>query len=429
MKGLWKALFLLLAAGASAQTLDRIVAVVDRDVILESELNAQVQFFIMNNRVDPGTPGLKEQVLESMINEKLIVAKAVEDSITVSEDEVRQQLDATIQQRVQQVGSEKRLEELYGMPLSRIRREFRDEMRKSLIANRLQQQRFGITQISRREVEEFFAHYRDSLGTVPEEVELAHIYIEPKPSEAARAAARQKMQTLLDSLNAGVDFGELATRHSQDPGSAGQGGDLGFVRRGLFLPEFESVVFSLAEHQRSGIVQTKYGLHIIELLERRGESVRARHILLRVERTPTDDDSTVAFLQSLRTRALAGEDFASLARRYSEDKETAPIGGSLGTVELSQIEKAFYATVASLNQGEISQPVKLSAGNSAGYHIVWMKKRTPEHPASLEQDYPRIETLALNFKRNREYLAWLQELRGNIYWESRLQPAVEESHN
>jgi peptidyl-prolyl cis-trans isomerase SurA len=302
-------------------------------------------------------------------------------------------------------------------------------MRKSLIANRLQQQRFGITQISRREVEEFFTRYRDSLGTVPEEVELAHIYIEPKPSETARAAARQKMQTLLDSLNAGVDFGELATRHSQDPGSAGQGGDLGFVRRGLFLPEFESVVFSLAEHQRSGIVQTKYGLHIIELLERRGESVRARHILLRVERTPTDDDSTVAFLQSLRTRALAGEDFASLARRYSEDKETAPVGGSLGTVELSQIEKAFYATVAALNEGEISQPVKLSAGNSAGYHIVWMKKRTREHPASLEQDYPRIETLALNFKRNREYQAWLQELRGSIYWESRLKPAVEESHN
>jgi|WetSurMetagenome_2_1015567.scaffolds.fasta_scaffold20331_3 peptidyl-prolyl cis-trans isomerase SurA len=429
MKRWWSAVLLAVAAGASAQTLDRIVAVVDRDVILESELNAQVQFFVLNNHVDPGTPGLKEQVLESMINEKLIVAKAVEDSITVTEDEVRQQLDATIQQRVQQVGSEKRLEELYGMPISRIRREFRDEMRKSLIANRLQQQRFGITQISRREVEEFFAQYRDSLGVVPEEVELAHIYVEPKPSEAARTAAREKMQKLVDSLNAGVDFGELAIRHSQDPGSAGQGGDLGFVRRGLFLPEFESVVFSLAEHQRSGIVETKYGLHVIELLERRGESVRARHILLRVERTPADDDSTAAFLQTLRHRALAGEDFASLARRYSEDKETAPIGGSLGTVELSQIEKAFYATVAALKEGDISEPVKLSAGNSAGYHIVWMKKRTPEHPASLEQDYQRIETLALNFKRNREYQAWLRELREKIYWESRLQPATEESHN
>jgi peptidyl-prolyl cis-trans isomerase SurA len=416
-------LFVLLAACAQAQVLDRIVAVVDREVILESELNAQVQFSVMNNRIDPATPGLREQVLESMINEKLIVAKAIEDSITVSEEEVRQQLDATIQQRVQQVGSEKRLEELYGMPISRIRREFRDEMRKSLLASRLQQQRFGITQVSRREVEEFYATYHDSLGTVPEEVELAHIYIEPKPSEAARQAARKKMESLVDSLNAGVDFAELATRHSQDPGSAGQGGDLGFVRRGLFLPEFESVVFSLAEHQRSGIVETKYGLHIIELLERRGESVRARHILLRVERTPADDDSTVAFLQSLRSRILAGEDFPALARRYSEDKETAPIGGSLGTVELSQIEKAFYPIVASLQQGDISEPVKLTSGSASGYHIVWMKKRTPEHQASLEQDFQRIETLALNFKRNRDYARWLQELRGSIYWESRLEQA------
>lgn len=417
----WIMVVTLAATTAQAQTLDRIVAVVDREVILESELTAQVQFFVLNNRLDAATPGIKEQVLESMINEKLIVAKAIEDSVTVTDDEVRQQLEATIQQRVQQVGSEKRLEELYGMPISRIRREFREEMRKSLLANRLQQQHFGITQISRREVEEFFRTYRDSLGTVPEEVELAHIYIEPKPSEAARSAARMKMQTLLDSLNAGVDFAGLASRHSQDPGSAGQGGDLGFVRRGLFLPEFESVVFGLAEKQRSGIVSTKYGLHIIELLERRGESVRARHILLRVERTTADDDSTVASLGSLRRRALAGEDFAALARQYSEDKETAPIGGNLGTVELSQIEKGFYPTVAALQEGEISEPVKLSAGNSSGYHIVWMKKRTPEHAASLEQDYQRIETLALNFKRNKDYIAWLQELRQKIYWESRLQ--------
>lgn len=422
----WIALLTLAATAAPAQTLDRVVAVVDREIILESELNAQVQFFAMNNRIDATTPGVREQVLESMISERLIVAKAIEDSVTVSEDEVRQQLDATIQQRVQQVGSEKRLEELYGMPLSRIRREFREEMRKSLLANRLQQQRFGVTQVSRREVEEFFRMYRDSLGMVPEEVELAHIYVEPKPSEAARAAARLKMQMLVDSLNAGVDFAGLAARHSQDPGSAGQGGDLGFVRRGLFLPEFESVVFSLAEKQRSGIVETKYGLHVIELLERRGESVRARHILLRVERTPADEDSTVALLGSLRRRALAGEDFALLARSFSEDKETAPIGGSLGTVELSQLEKGFYPTVAPLRDGEISEPVKLTAGNSSGYHIVWMKKRTPEHAASLELDFSRLETLAMNFKRSRDYQAWLQELKGKIYWESRLQPATEE---
>jgi peptidyl-prolyl cis-trans isomerase SurA len=413
--------FLLLpGAAGTAQVLDRVVAVVDDEVILESELNAQIQFAVLNNRLEGETPELRKQVLESMINEKLIVAKAIEDSVTVTDDEVQQQLEATIQSRVQQVGSEQRLEELYGMPLSRIRREFRDEMRKSLLAQRLQQQRFGAAQISRREVEEFFRTYRDSLGTIPEEVELAHIYIEPKPSVEARAGARARMQVLMDSLAAGADFAGLAERHSQDPGSAAQGGDLGFVRRGLFLPEFESVVFSLQEKQRSGIVETKHGMHIIELLERRGESVRARHILLRVDRTPADDDSTVALLQDIRQRALAGADFASLARTYSEDKETAPIGGSLGTAEVSQLDKNFAPTVASLTPGAISEPVRLTVGSSYGYHIVLLKRRTAPHAPSLDADYPRIESIALNFKRNREYQVWLEELRTQIYWESRL---------
>ena len=408
------------ATPAPAQPLDRIVAVVNDEVILESELNAQVQFFVLNNRMDAETPGLKEQVLQSMINEKLIVAKAIEDSITVTDDEVQQQLESTIQQRIQQVGSEQRLEELYGMPLTRIRREYRDEMRRSLLANRLQQQRFGVTQISRREVEEFFHTYRDSLGMVPEEVELAHLYVEPKASDAARDSARTAMQKLLDSLNAGVDFGDLARRHSQDQGSAGQGGDLGWVRRGLFLPEFESVVFGLAEKQRSGIVETNHGMHIIELLERRGESVHARHILLRVARTRADDDSVIALLHSLRARALAGEDFAVLARTYSQDKETGPVGGSLGAAEPGQLDKNFAETVAPLKQGEISEPVRLTVGATYGYHIVLVKRRTPEHAATLEQDFQRIETLAMNFKRNREYQSWLEEIRRDIYWESRL---------
>lgn len=414
------AALLIVGTMANAQTLDRIVAVVENEIILESELNAQVQFFIFNNRMDPHTPGLREQVLQTMVNEKLIVAKAIEDSVTVSDEEVQNQLDATIQQRIQQVGSEARLEELYGMPISRIKREFRDEMRKSLLANRLQQQRMGATTISRREVEEFFRTYKDSLGTIPEEVDLAHIYIEPKPSEDARTLARARLQSILDSIRAGGDFAELARRHSEDPGSSSQGGDLGFVRRGLFLPEFESVVFGLNEGHLSGIVETKHGMHIVELLERRGESVHARHILLRVQRTQSDEDSTVSFLNTLRSRALAGEDFGVLARTYSADRETAPIGGSLGTAELEQVERTFYATVAPLREGEISEPARLTVGNTFGYHIVFMKRRVPEHAPSLEQDYSRIEAIALNFKRSKRYAEWLEELRGKIYWKSML---------
>lgn len=421
MKRMWSMLLVAACcAVASGQTLDRIVAVVDNEMILESELNAQTQFFIMSNKLDPSTPGLREQVLQSMINEKLILAKAIEDSVTVTEDEVTQQLDAVIQQRIQSAGSEQRLEELYGMPISRIKREYRDEMKKNLLSQRLQQQRFGSAQIGRIEVEEFYKTYKDSLGDVPEEVELAHIFVKPKFDEAAKAETRKKLQSLIDSLKAGVKFEDLAPRHSQDPGSASQGGDLGFVRRGLFVKEFETAAFALKEQELSGIVETEFGLHVIQLLERRGDAVHPRHILLRIERTQAGDDSAKASLNTLRLRVLAGENFSELAQKFSEDKETASIGGNLGTLELEQLPKDLYPVVSSLKSGEISEPTKLPVGTQYGYSIVWVKKRIPGHKASIEQDYKRIETVASNFRRQKDYAAWIEDLKKKIYWESRL---------
>ena len=412
---------LILTFPGYAQILDRVVAVIDNEIILESELNAQVQFYVFNNKLEPNTPGVKEQVLQSMINEKLILAKAIEDSVSVSDDEVQQQLDAVIQQRVQQFGSEAKLEEVYGMPINRIKREFRDEMRKNILTQRLQQQRFGAASVSRRQVEDFYETYKDSLEKVPEEVELAHIYIKPGLDKTAHEAARAKAQAILDSIKAGADFADMAKRHSEDPGSATQGGDLGFVRRGQFVSEFESAVFSLGEKQISGLVETEFGIHIIQLLERRGDAVHPRHILIRVPRSEASDQATIMLLDSLRNAILAGANFGELARKYSQDKDTAPLGGDLGSADLKSIQdKSLYATVMGMKVGEISKPEKLQAGNNYGYHIVWLKKRTGEHTLSLDGDYQRIEAIALNYKRTKDYQTWLEELKSKIYWQSRL---------
>src|SRR5713101_3723857 len=154
-------LALVLASGppvlqAQPEVIDRIVAVVGKEPILLSDLNAQAEFYAFNNHVDPSTPGLKQQVLEALINEKLMLAKALEDTtITVTEDEVTSQLDALVAQRVQQAGSEKKVEELYGMPISKMKRECRDETRKRLLVQYLQEAKFGSIKPSRREVEEF----------------------------------------------------------------------------------------------------------------------------------------------------------------------------------------------------------------------------------------------------------------------------------
>jgi peptidyl-prolyl cis-trans isomerase SurA len=276
-----------------------------------------------------------------------------------------------------------------------------------------------MAQVGRYEVEEFYRTYRDSLQRVPEEVELAHIFMKPKISEAARAQAKAKLQAIRDSIVGGADFAELAQRHSQDPGSAAQGGDLGLVRRGLFVKEFEAAVFSLTDGQISEVVETPFGLHIIQLLERRGDAVRARHILFRIERTTADDDSTKVFLSHLREQVLAGGDFADLARKYSEDNETNLIGGNLGTFDVDQLDPTLAATVAPLKEGELGNPARLPVGSGYGYHIVWVKRRVPAHEMTLEKDYRRLEALTLNYKRVREYQAWIDELRSSIHWQVR----------
>ena len=408
-----------LTATGRSQVLDRVVAVVENDLILESELNASVQFYVLNNKLDPKTPGLRAQVLQSMINEKLVIAKAIEDSVTVTDEEVQQQLDQTIQTRVQQFGSEARLEEVYGMPINRIKREFREEMRKNMLAQKLQQQRFGGASVGRFEVEQFYETFKDSLPRVPEELDLSDIAIAPRFSSEAKEATRTKLLAIIDSVKAGTDFSGLARRHSQDPGSAAQGGDLGLVRRGQFVKEFETAVFALAEGQVSDIVETEFGLHIIQLVERRGDAVRARHILLRIERTKEGDETATRLLDSLRTRALAGESFAELARKYSEGKENM-IGGNLGTVEVDQISKDLFPAIAGVKDGEISRPVKVPEGNGYKYHILWVRRRTPAHPMSLERDYHKVEAIALNFKRTKDMAAWMEALRGKIYWQIRL---------
>jgi peptidyl-prolyl cis-trans isomerase SurA len=407
---------------AQQTVLDRIVAVVGKECILLSDLNDKVDFYVFNNRVDPNTPALKERVLDEMVNEKLIFAKALEDTtISVSDDEVTNQLDALVTQQVQQAGSEKRLEEIYHMPISRMKLEWRDEQRKELMKQKLIDAKFREIKASRSEVEDLFAQYKDSLPKVQEELEIYHIFKLPKVSEAARSKVRLKVQVILDSIKAGGDFADFARRYSEDPGSAVGGGDLGFVRRGQFLKEFEEAVFALKENQFADIVETSLGLHIIQLLERRGESVRVRHILFKIERDVAEIDSTIAFLKGLKDSILQGASFSELAKQYSEDKESGPLGGLLGKLTVDQFDKSLLRTVSTMKEGDISDPVEVAYGLSTGYHIVYLKRRIPEHSMNLNNDWQRLEQLATAYKKNQEYQKWITQLRKEMYWDIRLQ--------
>lgn len=406
---------------SQGRILDRVVAVVGNDIILESDLRQQVEFFILNSRIDPNTPNLREQVLSTLINERLIVAKAIEDTnINVTEEEVTQQLEMLLQQNIQQVGSEQRLEEIYGMPISRMRREFRDEMKKKLLAEKIRQFKFGNVIVTKREIEEFYSTYRDSLPEVEEEVELYHLLKIPEKNPSVLNEIKKKARIVLDSIKCCGDFADFARRYSEDKYSAIDGGDLGFTRRGTFVKEYEEAAYALEEGQISDLVETVFGIHIIQLLERRGENIHTRHILFKVGTDTLTERSTIDFLKSIADSVKITGNFADYARRYSEDKESASIGGYLGVIPVSQLSEDVLDIISEMKEGEISEPVRVSTSGRTGYQIIYLKRRIPAHKISLETDWKRLEMYTANFKRNNLYQQWLEELRKEIYWEIKL---------
>ncbi|MBN1301350.1 MAG: peptidylprolyl isomerase [Melioribacteraceae bacterium] len=417
-----KIFFLLVMSFTSSFTqevLDKIVAVVDDEIILKSELDLRINLEAAQRRLNPEDPDLRAKVLDALISDKLLYAQAVLDTIEVSDEEVMQQLDYQMNYFISQYGSRELVEETYGMSIERIKREFRDDTRKNMMAERVKQKKFGAVEVTRKEVEEFYENYEDSLGLIPERFEIAHIFINPKASGKVKLKAKEFAQQLLDSIKSGADFAELAKKHSDDPGSASQGGDLGTVKRGVFYPEFEAAAYSLEPGELSGVIESPVGYHIIQLIERKGEAINARHILVKAKSDDEADLRTIELLTDIRDSILNSEkSFSYFAGKYSDDKETAKFGGELGTFEVGQLDKQLLDQVYKLKPGEIGFPKRLDIdGSTYGFHIVKLIDRTPEHKANLEQDFNDIKRLAEFRKREKLYEKWVEELKQKIYWE------------
>jgi peptidyl-prolyl cis-trans isomerase SurA len=415
------AAFLLLACAApvfaqQGRVIDRIVAVVGNEVITQTELDFQMMRLSLRNPVTPNDTATRRRVLEELINQKLVLAQAILDSVSVSDEQVNNRLSEQIRYYEQQYGSVEKLEQAVGMSVTQMKREFREEIRKRLMIDALQNERFGTVAVTNREVEEFYRQYLDSIPRVPEQVQLRQITLFPRVGESFKTAAQQKAQRLLDSLRHGADFAALSTSASDDAGSAANGGDLGFARRGVFVKEFEEAAFALQPGELSPVVETQFGFHIIKMVERKGESIRVQHILVRVQRGGDTDSSTVRALQDLRRRAAAGEDFAALAKEHSEDVSTKNMGGDLGLLEIEQLSDDMKTAQQSLRAGEITPPVRLAFDRDYGYAIIQLVRRVAPHRAVLPDDYTRVAGYARIYKQNRLYADWIDEIRGNVYW-------------
>ncbi|GAB4130562.1 MAG: peptidylprolyl isomerase [Ignavibacteriales bacterium] len=401
------------------ENIDKIVAIVGDEIILKSELDYQVNFEAAQRGLNPKDVNIQRRILEAMIGQKLLYAQSILDSVTVSDQEVDQQLDYQMNYFVQQYGSRERVEKAYGMSLDRIKREMRSDTRKQMMAERVKQQKFGNVELTRREVEEFYQSYKDSLGLIPEKFDISHIFINPKASEKVKKSAYKFAASLIDSIKLGKDFSVLAKKYSDDPGSKNQGGDLGTVKRGVFYPEFEAAAYSLKPGETSAVVESPVGFHVIQLLERKGEAIHARHILIKIKNDSESDLKAIEMLTEIRDSIIRNiKPFDYFAAKYSDDKETSKFGGNLGTFETAQLDKSLLDQVYKMKEGDIGFPKRLEIdGTNYGFHIVRLNKRIPEHIANIKQDYEEIKKLAQFQKREKLYQQFVNELKENIFWQ------------
>lgn len=400
--------------------LDRIEAIAGDQPILKSEVDAQLLLLAQQNpSIKLSDPELRRRVLDALINERLLYVQAQLDSITVSDDEVNAQLDATIAQLIRQAGSQERLESIYQMPMWKIRRDGREEIRKRLIVQRYQQTKLGEIKVSPREVEQFYERYKDSLPVIGKQYELYHIVRYIKPTQDARQSAYERAKAIRDSILAGADFCLLATRNSEDPNTRASCGDLGMRNCNDFVPEFCSACKRLQANEVSIPIETPFGFHIVRMLERTLEQIHVQHILVSIPRGESDRDRVRTELIRLREQILEGKlSFENAALQYSEEQDTRGFGGALGRLTAASLEPSMAQLLDSLADGSITDPLPYSTNpTKQGYHIIWKKRTVPPHKPTLETDYKELENFALSMKQQQLYDRLVATLRGQLHWE------------
>ncbi|MCE2504007.1 MAG: peptidylprolyl isomerase [Chlorobi bacterium] len=405
--------------GSSDKTvIEGIAAVVGDRIILLSDVFQRAALLRESaQRVGLTQDQLLKEVLNELIYTNLLLVKAEEDSVTVSDDLVEAQAEQYVDRLIRQAGSEMALEMAVGKSMLEIQSEARSIVREQLLVQILQQRRFADLKVTERDLDEFYRLYKDSLPDIPEHVEIAHIYIAEEPSEEVRRNTVELAASIIDSIRNGGDFVEFVRRYSTDPGSAVQGGELGWSKRGKFVPEYEEAAWKLGINEISPPTESKFGLHIIQLLDKRNDEMRTRHILIPLEAGEKERQALLDRLNSIRERALGGESFAALAGEYSQDEESKFQGGLLAKAPTTQMG-AYSWILDSLEIGEITEPRPFAISpTESGYHIIKLVRVIPPHSLDPVEDRELLEQQAKNWKQQNELLAWIEELQEEIYWE------------
>ncbi len=403
---------------------DQIVTKVDDEIILQSDLDiAHMQFLQSSTFYEEN---LKCKVLETLIINKLLIAKATIDSVVVEKDNVDSQLDRRMAMLLQRFGGdEKALLDQYGKSMAELKAELFDQVEEQLLLQKMQSKITDEITVTPIEVKRFFNSIpKDSLPFFSTEIEVGHIVIKPKPGKAQKNAARKKLEDLKAKILNGADFSELAKEHSQDPGSALKGGELGFFKRGELVPEYEATALNLKPNEISNVIESQFGFHLIQMIEKRGNEYNTRHILIRASEGNLDIQATKDQLDSLRS-AITNDSisFSRAAYEYTEDMATKATGGffmdqKTGSVRVSaeNLDPSLYFLIDKMEVGTISEPMDYrTADGKTALRIVYLKSKTPPHEANLKDDYQKIQNAALEEKKNKALNKWFEQTKGQVY--------------
>lgn len=424
-------LFVLIASAVGAQNnvIDEVVWVVGDEAILKSDvenerLNAQYE----NRRFD-GDPYCV--IPEELAVQKLFLHQAEIDSVEVSDQEVLQRVEQRTSWLIDQFGSKEKLEEYYNKSYTQIREMLRDNIREGMRVQQMQQKIIGDIKLTPAEVRNYFSKLpKDSIPFVPTQVEVQIIELMPKISEKEIERVKAQLREYADRVNKGeTSFSILARFYSQDPGTAARGGEGGFTGRGELVPEFANVVFNLTDPKKvSKVFETEFGYHIAQLIEKRGDRVNYRHILLRPEVDKKDIDAALSRLDSIGDDIRKAKfSFDDAATWLSQDKDTRNNHGLLANpqnstsrFEMQQLASLISQDVAKVVEkmqiGEISKAFTMI--NSKGKEvcaIVKLKNRIDGHKATITEDYQRLKSMVTAKRSEEKIQKWIVEKQKNTY--------------